>query len=428
MGSSENKRAGLRGWAVRLGLVLCVLPLAEVAFRGLLWATGSAYSAAETRGDFARLVSEMRDAVPTGGEAPVDGNEASPRKPDRFLHPYLGWETWRGLQIVEAQRKRKKKPRTYEIWVVGGSVAATFGEPDRGGAPALVAALSEDPRFADRNIRVVNHGRGAYKQPQQLQLVGYLLTLVAPPDAVVNLDGFNEVAVANANASMDVHPAYPSTAQWSTLARSVSSNPTLLGGLLEIQREEERGVRIAAQAERYALHRSAITGWVTLRRLKRVRAAWGAAGARYAALLRDEGTELMDGPELPAPAEVAARSARIWAESSRSLHAICADRGIHYLHALQPTLHDEGSKPLTPDEIATGAATPAWVEGVQLGYPLLRKAGARLREQGVAFYDTSVVFAATEETIYHDACHFESAGNRLLARAIAEAFLESVDL
>ena len=56
---------------------------------------------------------------------------------------------------------------------------------------------------------------------------------------------------------------------------------------------------------------------------------------------------------------------------------------------LQPTLHDAGSKPATPGELAIGIIDTAWMEGVRLGYPRLREAGQRLCEQQVNFIDAS---------------------------------------
>ena len=407
---------------MRLVLAVLALVLAEASFRALLWVRGDAYGSDDARRALERMRSEMWDSVPTGG----DGGEASPERPNRFQHPYLGWETLRGLARIEGQARKRGAENSYEIWVVGGSVAAGFGEKDREGAPTLIAELQADPRFQDRPIRVISHGRGAFKQPQQINLVTFLLAILPAPDAVINLDGFNEVAIGNQNAVAGVHPAYPSMPQWLELARTDSSNATLLGLALEIQRQKEHGDRLMSRTLGWGLHRSAISGWLAVRRMGSVRAAWGQAQAEYAEALGNARTDHLKGPSYPDGEEAIYRAVRVWTESSRSLHAICAARGIHYLHVLQPTLHDRGSKPLTEEEIGTGAAADTWIEGVRVGYPLLRAAGERLKTQGVAFHDTSQVFAETPETLYFDACHFVPRGNAILARAVARAFLESL--
>ena len=105
--------------------------------------------------------------------------------------------------------------------------------------------------------------------------------------------------------------------------------------------------------------------------------------------------------------------------------AICESQGMFYMHVLQPTLHDPGAKPATSEELANGKAPDTWMEGVELGYPRLRKAGADLAQEGEHFLDASGVFRGIERTIYIDSCHFVGDGNRILADAIADELLRS---
>jgi hypothetical protein len=108
------------------------------------------------------------------------------------------------------------------------------------------------------------------------------------------------------------------------------------------------------------------------------------------------------------------------------MHALCAARGIAYVHVLQPTLHDTGSKPLTPEELAGGAAPESWTWAVGEGYPLLRSTGAELSAAGVRFVDASGVFAGVQTAIYHDSCHFRLEGNVLLCELVAPAILAAL--
>jgi lysophospholipase L1-like esterase len=107
------------------------------------------------------------------------------------------------------------------------------------------------------------------------------------------------------------------------------------------------------------------------------------------------------------------------------LDSICRGRSIPFLHVLQPTLHDPGSKVATAEEIEKGTLHPRWHEGVVLGYPMLRQAGAELAREGVPFLDLSMLFSDRTDTIYFDGCHFGQKGNELLARRIAAAILET---
>jgi hypothetical protein len=105
---------------------------------------------------------------------------------------------------------------------------------------------------------------------------------------------------------------------------------------------------------------------------------------------------------------------------------MCDSRDIHYLHVLQPTLHYEGSKPVTDEERRTGDMDVFWKHGVRLGYPLLRKTGSKLADEGIHFYDGTMLFKDVHETIYFDNCHFKGVGLEIFGKAVGEAFLKSL--
>ena len=47
---------------------------------------------------------------------------------------------------------------------------------------------------------ICNFGSGGYKQPQQLAALSEALLLGVPLDVVVNIDGYNEVALGKSDA------------------------------------------------------------------------------------------------------------------------------------------------------------------------------------------------------------------------------------
>ena len=57
----------------------------------------------------------------------------------------------------------------------------------------FIQELKSHPRFANQEIVLLNTAVGGYKQPQPLMVVSYLLALGAHFDAVINIDGFNDV-------------------------------------------------------------------------------------------------------------------------------------------------------------------------------------------------------------------------------------------
>jgi hypothetical protein len=113
--------------------------------------------------------------------------------------------------------------------------------------------------------------------------------------------------------------------------------------------------------------------------------------------------------------------ARMWVQSSIAMNAVCRAQGIRYVHFLQPTLHDEGAKPVTDEERQKGAEPQIWARGAKLGYPKLRAASIDLEGAGVQFVDLSQAFANERESLYYDVCHFTPAGYEILVGTVADA-------
>jgi len=306
-------------------------------------------------------------------------------------------------------------------------VAGLFVEPENGASDVLAADLEADPRFAGRTVRVLSHGRGAFKEPQQLFVLAWLFDLGVKPDAVINIDGFNELAVSNQNTTYGAHPLFPSYPQWGPRLRAnlLTAAPEVFDEVTE-QRVRVKALAETALARGYA--HSAILGRWALQRLDAAEADWQAAQKALLLSSRNqEGSEDTLGPPFEGGEEqVIELAVRCWRETSRDLEALCRRRSIPYLHVLQPTLHDVGSKKISEEERKNGKAIAEWRSAIRHGYPRLREEGAALAEQGFPFCDASLIFADVEETLYYDACHFSRAGNELLAHAIAAAFLRTL--
>jgi hypothetical protein len=382
---------------------------------------GEPYDAARMERELEDLVAEMLPGR-TQGQQREETVKADAQPP--ALHPYFGYD-WvehnADLARDLAYFQGEESQTNYDVLLVGGSVAASFGG---NGAPTLRQRLEADARFQDRPVRVLSYGRGGYKQPQQVFLLAYLLALGFRPDAVLAIDGFNECALANANLTARVHPAHPSAGHWAHLAWDKPSDRAALDLLVTLRGRQREAETWLALARQHGLTRSALLGELLAARLRVLRRRYMAAGARYGAHMAAAPSPAVTGPPLPDDAEAArAQIVGVWFEGSRSLDGLCRARGIRFVHVLQPTLHDEGSKPITQEEREAGTIAPDWLEGVRYGYPLLRARGAELRELGIEFADGSQVFRAVPETLYYDACHFDRRGNELLANFVADAFL-----
>lgn len=399
------------------GFVLGALAL-EVGARLYLLAQGRPYARAAALRDVAHLADQMTVRAtrvdPIQSEDPAEMDAAQRRQ---ILHPFLGWEVGAYHARMRRDQEHFASPAaraTFDVLLLGGSVAANLGnQADRD----LVRLLGALDLAQGRPVRLMNYARGSYKQPQQLIMLAWLLGLGFAPDLVINVDGFNEVAVSNANRRLEAHPLYPAVAQWAPLARGGLTDPATLDLVIPVRRLQVEVEGLARDARTSVQMHSAVLGSLRYARVRKGHAAWVLAQRRLQGHLMDASDQfVLRGPHFEGDArETIELCVRAWLETARMLHQLCAARGVLFVACLQPTLHDEGAKPMSSEEREKGGAPEEWLEGVRLGYPLLRAAGRALEREGVCFVDATRVFAEVGATLYYDACHFDRPGNHLLA-------------
>ena len=416
-------RRGGRTAAVLLQLVLLLVTLlaSEVAYRGWLRLRGSPYQATAAEAAIRQAVFAVHDPTATSA--------ASHDLPTLFRgfagpHPYVGWEMPDGGSKAVADtaaQLQRSGPDSYKVMVVGGSVAALLVLFAR---DTFVQHIEADPRFRGKHVDVLLEGRAGFKQPQPLFLLEYLMSLGLVPDAVISVDGFNDVAAGTENARNGVNPVYPNHGIWRHIVSARGVDPTNVALVSRVAAKVDQTDRLGRLVLEHRLYESALVGDMTIGVLSRLRQQWADAVTQYLAQLKSRDDLQVRGPAFDADQDaVIGTLVTAWKESVRSMYAICAARGIPYLHVLQPALHDPGTKPLTPEEIATGGVPQAWIDGVHTGYDRLRAAGAELAALGVPFFDATRIFADVHERVYTDSCHFNEAGDRFVAARIADEFL-----
>jgi hypothetical protein len=253
--------------------------------------------------------------------------------------------------------------------------------------------------------------------------LNYFLVLGSQFDVIVNIDGFNEVALYEAeDFGQHVFPAFPRG--WST--RVELSTPRVSRYLGRIETEADHRLALARGFSRVPWRYSPLANFV-----------WWIADSRAEMALRTLQNDYRDAPPASAYYTVegpgwrfASRHAlhrhlvELWKNSSIQLGRLCAANGIRYYHFLQPTLLIAGSKPLTPIEAHMAEyRDQRYRLGVDEGYPLLMEAGRDLAANGERFTDLTRMFAAHPEPVYGDVCHLNQTGNDILADRIAEAIL-----
>ena len=93
------------------------------------------------------------------------------------------------------------------IGIFGGSVGVWFCQV---GVERLLADLQQHEFFKARTLVPLCMAHEGYKQPQQLLVLAYFLSIGQPFDLVINIDGFNEVAISPLNNQQNLDISMPS--------------------------------------------------------------------------------------------------------------------------------------------------------------------------------------------------------------------------
>lgn len=422
MGNSKPRRRLRRRLAFAGLLLLLVATASElISLIGLLIVDG--------RIDFAEMQQERLQTV-------IGFERNAPDPLDEVLHPYLGFvlnaghpETAKVAEQPVAVNQmgfrdqgdlfgpHPKNHRT--IAVTGGSVAwyLTQDRPFR-----LQWQLDNSLDLSELDFQVVPLALSGYKQPQQLMTLSYLLALGARIDVVVNIDGFNEVALHPAeNDLKDVFLAFPRG--WHERVRELPRDDfvhTLYRHASLRLVRENWARRFSGFPYRYSptlnLFWRCRDGWLRVqldRDLEAITAGW----------LNKTRVYMHTGPAktYKNDEEMYDELVGLWKRASLQMHQLCQANGIKYIHVLQPNQYFAGSKPMGTEERAI-ALDPnhKYKPGVVNGYPRLIAAGKELAAEGVEFVDLTMAFSKIREPIYIDnCCHYNDRGNALLAVEIA---------
>ncbi|MFT7680146.1 MAG: hypothetical protein ACI8QC_004152 [Planctomycetota bacterium] len=368
---------------------------------------------------------------------PNAAGEVDTRRFDQVRHPYMGYVAKplargvrRGLSMLSSMDMGDPNAPIYDpdvllIGITGGSVAA--GVFNAGGA-ALLKRLRTAPQFKGRELHLFGFAAAGFKQPQQAVALAYLLSAGVQFDAVINLDGFNEVAlVSDPGLKRGGFPAYPYS--WSSRVALTGTQLDLAGELAYLKRgRTEAAIALTECPGRFAWMRQfawELSDWRTRIELRGTRELLVASQLKAAEPMesfeqlgpRIEGMENSDRlPELVA----------IWERSAAVMQGLCESSDAIYLPALQPNQYDpEFVKPMLRAEQRVARSTGSmFAVPAARGYPLLHAAAERLEQAGISVLDLKAIFADVEEVrMRDDCCHFNRAGNVALAEALADALL-----
>jgi hypothetical protein len=406
--------------ALLLVLVVSLLVI-EGAFRGWLLIRGAAQSKTAIREEAVLLLSRVTDTLPVVDAGQIHAEERARHRDPLVAHPFAGFTQESSATVAKIGHGDDSPHRPFRILLLGGSVAAGFGNT---GSREMVKILERTKALEGRKVELDIQACPGHKQPQQLGILAYSLALGQRPDLVIELDGHNEVAIGLTNRRGLAFPPYPSASHWSLVASHSGEFP----GAVHMRALREQAIELESRIET-DLGFSAVRNQLLLAQARKLVVRYASLADEYAAWLASgEASASLRGPTWSGnDQQTLDLVVSVWKEASISMAAMCRARSIRYVHALQPSLHDEGSKPATEEELRLGATSEAWLTGVRSGYPRLREAGAALAAQGIAFVDLSRTFENEAATVYIDACHFNLKGYDRLGVRLGESIAALLD-
>ncbi len=353
------------------------------------------------------------------------------------LHPYLGFVT--DPNLVPGVNEfgfsntgsicSKRSSDSFIIGILGGSVAEQFCTDE---ADSLQKIIQEHMPY--RDVRLVCMAQAGYKQPQQLITLAYFLALGAEFDVVINIDGFNEVAlplldVVETNQNTNTFYAYPR--RWHFRVADVF-DPKLVSVVARIRTIRETRRSWARLFNSPVVGDLPTTNLVWLCRERWLSAQIDADQLTLLKTKTDDPRYCETGPirKFQPEEQLLCKAVELWRRCSLQIANLCRANDVRYHHVLQPNLHVDGSKPMGNEERETTRVSNegfVYRRAVQKGYPLLIQAGQELAKSGVSFHDLTMVYSQIHQPIYIDCCcHYNTFGNMILSRAIAEKLIPDI--
>jgi hypothetical protein len=315
-----------------------------------------------------------------------------------FPHPFFGLSVGSGHTFASPLTAEplfdhvSLSPTTQPVvvLVLGGSVAAHLSNGALGQGTDLLAKGLNRHFKTDRFV-VYSGAFGGGKQPQQYFKYQYLDLIGFRPDIVINLDGFNEIALPLAENLHAGNPAiFPRS--HSGLLRAAATNRSCVD------------TSNAMLAYDTGLPLAELMIWLYVRRCH-----------------RSIEQQAMDWPWWSAPAGVepttdyVSQSIAIWEQSSNKLHESLAARGIDYIHVLQPNQYLEHSKVFTTEEASRFLSSSLYGKPIREHYHKLSRGNLTVPN----FTDQRLLFKDISETVYADACcHLNNRGLVLIIEDI----------
>jgi hypothetical protein len=363
------------------------------------------------------------------------------------LHPYFGYVTdgklraddcisddpqdcFSRIKVPTDKPFIKRAPDKLIVGLLGGSVAV--GTSSRGVGSLYKEYLGQLPEYKDREVILYTMAAGGFRQPQQLMMLNYYITLGAEFDLIISLDGFNDVAIPAAQWRHNkLHPSFPRS--WNhRVANKIPDE--LLELLVNKKSTQKNHIAFATFMANPIARNSNVFNLIwkvkhqnSMNDISELDVLINNV-ATDVDVKRDFLYEAL-GPdyEFTDWENLYSYSVQIWANSSKLVNSIATGGGAKYFHFLQPNQYIEGSKPMSAHE--RGIALMK-----QGGYGYFYKQAHRhivdkaqwLIDQGVSYHDLTNLYQDVEDVIYIDnCCHVNAKGSRLMVEKMVDIIHQS---
>ncbi|MFB8796602.1 MAG: hypothetical protein U7126_20815 [Microcoleus sp.] len=273
---------------------------------------------------------------------------------------------------------------------------------------------------------------GGYKQPQQLLILNYFLALGQELDMVVNIDGFNEVALSNLNNKNKIDLAMPSIQHILPLTNIASNTLSTKAmkstiAIKENKARIDRGLRGLQECKLAAC--DAVTSIYVQNLVNNYRKDVIRFEKENSQPQNDDGGSVIyiNLKDSVMKDDVAfEQMAQNWAKSSIFMHKVLSASNVPYFHVLQPNQYYQTKRVFSAAEkqIAFNQDTP-YAKAVELGYPALFKKFPNLAKNHINILNGVKVFDKTKDAVYVDSCcHYNKAGEVIFSDYVGSSILE----
>src|SRR5688572_15315296 len=326
---------------------------------------------------------------------------------DYQIHPYFGFitpQSYAGFPFTKTSKDQ------FIIGIFGGSVAQQFCDYEYQ-HHVLAKLLRTLPEFQNKEIVLLKFANQAHKQPQQLMALNYFLSVGQELDMVINIDGFNEVALSYLNNKAGTEVSMPNDYIYSpliTLANKDFSSEQLQLALEVLQLK----LTLQNTINRLSECRLATCYMLRWAQAKYFSNQYREKSETLSQLRREERKGSLVylkkiGKPLDDP-EALESIVGLWFNSSLGMNSVLAGRKIPYFEFIQPNQYYPTSRQFSADEkkIAFDEKSQ-YQEGTIKGYPKLLAKVSNLQAAGVKVFNAANVFDETTGIVYRDnCCHY----------------------